>query len=62
MLKISQLVLRVETRSLLDPTLEINPKLYFQKVLPCEYPRHTWILGLMTLHEVVSSNFHALNN
>ena len=47
---------------LLDPTLDASPKLHFQKVLSCRYSCHTWDFGLESPCEVVSPNFHALNN
>ena len=38
------------------------PSLPSKKVSPCWHPCHTWDLGLGTLCEVVSPNFHALND
>jgi hypothetical protein len=46
---------------LLDPTPNTSPKPHLQKVLPCRHPCHTWDLGLRTLCDAVSPNFHALN-
>ena len=46
---------------LLDPTRNTSPKHDLKKVLPCRHPCHSWDLGLGTLYEVVSPNFHALN-
>ena len=52
----------VGSSCLLDPTLNTSPKHHLQKALPCRHPCHTWDLGLGTPREVVSPNFHALNN
>jgi hypothetical protein len=54
---ISGLVLRVGINFLLDLTL--NTKSH---ALSCKHPCHTWDLRLGILCEVVSPNFHALNN
>jgi hypothetical protein len=56
------LVLRVGSSFLLNPTLDTHLKLHLQKVLPCRYPCHIWDPGLGTMCEVISPNFHALNN
>ena len=42
--------------------LHSSPKPHLQKVLPCKHACHTWDLGLGTPCEVVSSNFHALDD
>jgi hypothetical protein len=38
------------------------PSLTSEKMMPCRHPCHSWDLGLGTPCEVLSSNFHALNN
>ena len=45
---------------LLDPTLNTSHEPHFQIVLLCGRPCHTWDLGLGTMCEVASPNFHAL--
>ena len=54
-------MLRVGSSFLLDPTLNMSAKHHLAKVLPCRHSCHTWDLGLGTLCEVVSPNFHILN-
>ena len=55
-------VLKVATSFLFDPTLQSSKPL-LQKLLPYIYmhPCHSWDLGLVTICEVVSPNYHALN-
>ena len=47
---------------LLNPSLNTSPKPHLQRMLPCSHPCHSWDLGLGNLCEVVSPNFHALND
>ena len=56
------LVLSVGSSFLLNPILNASPEPHLQKVLPCRHPCHTWDLDLGITYEVVSSDFHALNN
>ena len=60
-LKNYELVLRVWSSFLLNPTLNTNPKPHLQQMLPCRHSCHTWDLGLGTMCEVASPNCHALN-
>ena len=55
-------VWRVGCSFLLDPTLNTTPKPHLQKVLPCRHSCHTWDLRLGIPCEVVSPNFHTLND
>ena len=57
----AQLGLSVGCSFWLNPTRNTSPKPHLQKVLPCRHPCHCWDLGLGTLCEMVSPNFHALN-
>ena len=56
------IVLGVGYGLLLEPTLNTSFNPHLQKVLPCRYPCDTWDLILENMCEVVSPNFHALNN
>ena len=55
---VAGLMLRVGSNFLLNT----SPKPHLQKVLSWRHPCHPWNLGLETPCEVVSTNFHALNN
>ena len=57
----AELVLRVGSGFLFDPTLNTSFKPHLQRLLPCRNPYHTWHLWLGTPCEVVSPHFYALN-
>ena len=56
------LILRMGSSFLLDLILNTSPKPRLQKVLHVGIHCHIWDLGLGTPRELVSLNFHALNN